>query len=225
MMAQATADSTSTFTTCNIDTSHVHMSRCYFRCVGGLGSGSSATSSAKTRLRTSMRLRLGGHGRRTLKSDRPHQFNFLFATYDQHHRRLPFSSHISQSWPSSWFSVAPLRATLAGLPPSLPPSRSAFRILDSAKHRHSARLHATGLVLTTASPNMLLSGSRDKTLIIWNLTRDETSYGYPKRSLKGHSHIVSDCVRTPRGRAWHGSNWRQHLQPWQQRDRAGSIGN
>lgn len=42
---------------------------------------------------------------------------------------------------------------------------------------------------------MLLSASRDKTLIIWNLTRDESQYGYPKRSLKGHSHIVSDCVR------------------------------
>jgi guanine nucleotide-binding protein subunit beta-2-like 1 protein len=44
---------------------------------------------------------------------------------------------------------------------------------------------------------MLLSGSRDKTLIIWNLTRDESAYGYPKRSLHGHSHIVSDCVRSP----------------------------
>ncbi|EPE06637.1 guanine nucleotide-binding protein subunit beta-like protein [Ophiostoma piceae UAMH 11346] len=44
------------------------------------------------------------------------------------------------------------------------------------------------------SPNMLLSASRDKTLIIWDLTRDEVAYGYPKRSLKGHSHIVSDCV-------------------------------
>lgn len=41
---------------------------------------------------------------------------------------------------------------------------------------------------------MLLSGSRDKNLIIWNLTRDEQAYGYPKRSLTGHSHIVSDCV-------------------------------
>lgn len=41
---------------------------------------------------------------------------------------------------------------------------------------------------------MLLSGSRDKSLIIWNLTRDEQHYGYPKRSLHGHSHIVSDCV-------------------------------
>lgn len=42
---------------------------------------------------------------------------------------------------------------------------------------------------------MLLSGSRDKTLIIWDLTRDEAQYGFPKRSLHGHSHIVSDCVR------------------------------
>lgn len=45
---------------------------------------------------------------------------------------------------------------------------------------------------------MLLSASRDKTLIVWNLTRDETQYGYPKKSLHGHSHIVSDCVRTDR---------------------------
>jgi hypothetical protein len=43
---------------------------------------------------------------------------------------------------------------------------------------------------------MLLSASRDKSLIIWDLTRDETQYGYPKRSLHGHSHIVSDCVRS-----------------------------
>ena len=42
---------------------------------------------------------------------------------------------------------------------------------------------------------MLLSASRDKTLIVWNLTRDESQYGYPKRSLHGHSYIVSDCVR------------------------------
>lgn len=49
---------------------------------------------------------------------------------------------------------------------------------------------------------MLLSGSRDKTLIIWNLTRDESQYGYPKRSLHGHSHIVSDCVCLPRWNEW-----------------------
>lgn len=54
----------------------------------------------------------------------------------------------------------------------------------------------TSLATSLENPNMLLSGSRDKTLIIWNLTRDDQSYGYPKRSLHGHSHIVSDCVCT-----------------------------
>lgn len=71
---------------------------------------------------------------------------------------------------------------------------------------HGAGRALRGSILTEDSPNMLLSGSRDKTLIIWNLTRDETSYGYPKRSLHGHSHIVSDCVRTTTGRAA-ASNW------------------
>ena len=52
----------------------------------------------------------------------------------------------------------------------------------------------TSLATSLENPNMLLSGSRDKTLIVWNLTRDDTHYGYPKRSLHGHSHIVSDCV-------------------------------
>lgn len=42
---------------------------------------------------------------------------------------------------------------------------------------------------------MLLSASRDKTLIIWHLSRDDQAYGYPKRRLIGHNHIVSDCVR------------------------------
>lgn len=57
------------------------------------------------------------------------------------------------------------------------------------------QLRVTSLATSLENPNMLLSGSRDKTLIVWNLTRDDQNYGYPKRSLHGHSHIVSDCVR------------------------------
>ena len=66
-------------------------------------------------------------------------------------------------------------------------------ILKGTLEGHSGWV--TSLATSLENPNMLLSGSRDKTLIIWNLTRDDTSYGYPKRSLHGHSHIVSDCVR------------------------------
>ena len=62
---------------------------------------------------------------------------------------------------------------------------------------------------------MLLSGSRDKTLIIWNLTRDDTSYGYPKRSLHGHSHIVSDCVISSDGSYALSSSWDKTLRLWE----------
>jgi len=65
-------------------------------------------------------------------------------------------------------------------------------ILKGTLEGHSGWV--TSLATSLENPNMLLSGSRDKSLIIWNLTRDDTSYGYPKRSLHGHSHIVSDCV-------------------------------
>lgn len=62
---------------------------------------------------------------------------------------------------------------------------------------------------------MLLSGSRDKSLIIWNLTRDETSYGYPKRSLHGHNHIVSDCVISSDGAYALSSSWDKTLRLWE----------
>ncbi len=41
---------------------------------------------------------------------------------------------------------------------------------------------------------MILSASRDKTVLVWSLTRAEGQYGYPKRALVGHSHYVSDVV-------------------------------
>jgi guanine nucleotide-binding protein subunit beta-2-like 1 protein len=62
---------------------------------------------------------------------------------------------------------------------------------------------------------MLLSASRDKTLIIWNLTKDETAYGYPKRSLHGHSHIVSDCVISSDGAYALSSSWDKTLRLWE----------
>lgn len=62
---------------------------------------------------------------------------------------------------------------------------------------------------------MLLSGSRDKSLIIWNLTRDESSYGYPKRSLTGHSHIVSDCVISSDGAYALSASWDKTLRLWE----------
>jgi guanine nucleotide-binding protein subunit beta-2-like 1 protein len=63
---------------------------------------------------------------------------------------------------------------------------------------------------------MLLSASRDKTLIIWNLTRvSPEEYGQPKRSLHGHSHIVSDAVISSDGAYALSSSWDKTLRLWE----------
>ncbi|RFU31856.1 hypothetical protein B7463_g4483, partial [Scytalidium lignicola] len=86
-------------------------------------------------------------------------------------------------------------------------------ILKGTLEGHSGWV--TSLATSLENPNMLLSGSRDKTLIIWNLTRDETSYGYPKRSLHGHSHIVSDCVISSDGAYALSASWDKTLRLWE----------
>merc|ERR1712193_333987 len=43
----------------------------------------------------------------------------------------------------------------------------------------------TQIATTPIFPDMLLSSSRDKTIIMWHLTREEGSYGVPKRRMQG----------------------------------------
>jgi hypothetical protein len=50
----------------------------------------------------------------------------------------------------------------------------------------------TSLATTAEDPNLLLSSSRDKSVIVWHLTHssasgDDDSYGFAKRALKGVS--------------------------------------
>uniref|UniRef100_A0A671VDI2 Small ribosomal subunit protein RACK1 n=1 Tax=Sparus aurata TaxID=8175 RepID=A0A671VDI2_SPAAU len=39
----------------------------------------------------------------------------------------------------------------------------------------------TQIATTPQYPDMILSASRDKSIIMWKLTRDETNYGIPQR--------------------------------------------
>ncbi|CAN6628914.1 small ribosomal subunit protein RACK1 [Trichomonascus vanleenenianus] len=72
----------------------------------------------------------------------------------------------------------------------------------------------TSLATSASNPDILLSGSRDKTVIVWNLTRDEASYGVPKRSLKGHSHIVQDVAISQDGAYAISASWDKTLRLW-----------
>ena len=72
----------------------------------------------------------------------------------------------------------------------------------------------TSLSTSPAQPNMLLSGSRDKTLITWKLTGEDQQYGVPVRSFKGHSHIVQDCTVTHDGKYALSASWDKTLRLW-----------
>merc|ERR1711917_168594 len=62
-------------------------------------------------------------------------------------------------------------------------------------------------------PDMILSSSRDKSLIVWKLTRDDGQYGYPNRRLTGHGHFVSDVVLSSDGHFALSGSWVPALPP------------
>jgi len=61
---------------------------------------------------------------------------------------------------------------------------------------------------------MLLSGSRDKSLIMWNLTRSEESFGIPHRRLVGHGHYVQDVAISSDGQFALSGSWDHTLRLW-----------
>merc|ERR1712002_186258 len=72
----------------------------------------------------------------------------------------------------------------------------------------------TKIATTPAIPEMILSASRDKSLIVWKLTRDETTYGVMNRRLCGHSHFVSDVVISTDGQFALSGSWDGDLRLW-----------
>jgi guanine nucleotide-binding protein subunit beta-2-like 1 protein len=63
-------------------------------------------------------------------------------------------------------------------------------------------------------PEMILSASRDKSLIMWKLTKDDTNYGIPQKRLHGHNHFVSDVVMSSDGQYALSASWDKTLRLW-----------
>jgi len=72
----------------------------------------------------------------------------------------------------------------------------------------------TAIATSGEAPDMILTASRDKTIIVWRLTREEKAYGVAKKRLKGHSHYVQDvCISSDAQFALSGS-WDGNLRLW-----------
>lgn len=72
----------------------------------------------------------------------------------------------------------------------------------------------TQIATNSSLPNRLLSSSRDKTVMIWELTKSDDNYGYPLKSLCGHSHFVSDVVMSSDGMFALSGSWDKTLRLW-----------
>jgi len=72
----------------------------------------------------------------------------------------------------------------------------------------------TSLATTPEDPNLLLSSSRDKSVVVWQLTGTADSYGYARRALRGHSHFVSDVVISSDGAFALSASWDSELRLW-----------
>ena len=73
----------------------------------------------------------------------------------------------------------------------------------------------TSIATTAENPGMILTASRDKTIIVWTLTREEGNYGYARRALRGHNHFVSDVVISSDGQFALSGSWDATLRLWE----------
>jgi len=72
----------------------------------------------------------------------------------------------------------------------------------------------TSIATSAENPDLLLSSSRDKSVIVWHLSRDENNYGTPRRALTGHNHFVSDVVISSDGQFALSASWDKTLRLW-----------
>ncbi|KAJ3424864.1 receptor for activated protein kinase c rack1 [Anaeramoeba flamelloides] len=77
----------------------------------------------------------------------------------------------------------------------------------------------TSIATTPENPNMFVTSSRDKTLLVWNINEEQVSgyqedYAFPVKSLHGHSHFVEDVTISSDGMFALSGSWDKTLRLW-----------
>ncbi|KAG8387609.1 hypothetical protein BUALT_Bualt02G0039000 [Buddleja alternifolia] len=73
----------------------------------------------------------------------------------------------------------------------------------------------TAIAAPIDNSDMIVTSSRDKSLILWTLTKeDRNNYGVPRRRLTGHSHFVQDVVLSSDSQFALSGSWDGDLRLW-----------
>ncbi|WOK98010.1 guanine nucleotide-binding protein subunit beta-like protein [Canna indica] len=97
---------------------------------------------------------------------------------------------------------------------------------DTLVLRGTMRGHSdvvTAIAAPIDNSDMIVSSSRDKSVLVWHLTKDApaadvagagSAYGVPRRRLVGHSHFVQDVVLSSDGQFALSGSWDGDLRLW-----------
>jgi len=72
----------------------------------------------------------------------------------------------------------------------------------------------TAITTSSEEPDLVLSASRDKSIIVWKLIREEGKYGVASKRLTGHSHYVQDVAISSDGQFALSGSWDGTLRLW-----------
>ncbi|KAG5438232.1 hypothetical protein PCANB_003083 [Pneumocystis canis] len=84
-------------------------------------------------------------------------------------------------------------------------------VLRASLEGHSGWV--TSIVSSAENQNIIVSGSRDKTIIVWQLINDG-AVGVPRKALKGHGHFIQDLTISSDGQYVLSASWDKTLRLW-----------
>ncbi|XP_051133358.1 guanine nucleotide-binding protein subunit beta-like protein [Andrographis paniculata] len=72
----------------------------------------------------------------------------------------------------------------------------------------------TAIAIPIDNADMIVTSSRDRSLIVWSLTKEDRDYGVPRRRLAGHKHFVQDVVLSSDSQFALSASWDGELRLW-----------
>jgi len=72
----------------------------------------------------------------------------------------------------------------------------------------------TAIATNMEVSDMILTASRDKSIIVWKITREEGKLGSARKRLRGHSHYVQDVAISSDGQFALSGSWDGNLRLW-----------
>jgi len=92
-----------------------------------------------------------------------------------------------------------------------------LNMTDSLQYRGFLEGHrgwVTSIATTYEQSNLIVSCSRDKICMVWELTPDDEKVGYARRALSGHSQPIQDVVLSSDGQFGLTGSWDKTLRLW-----------